>query len=195
VLSTGNELAEPGRPLAPGQIYNSNRPLLPGLVAALGCEAVVLGNVADCAAATEAALRRAAASARLILSSGGVSAGEEDHVRATLERIGSLTLWKLAIKPGKPLAFGHVEGVPFFGLPGNPASAFVTFQLVARPFLLRCQGGAPEALRRWRLPAAFDWPRPGKRQEYLRGRIGAGERGPEVSIYPNQSSGVLASVA
>lgn len=195
IFSTGDELVEPGRPLAPGQIYNANRPLLAGLLSRLGFEVIDAGIVPDNADATAEALLRAAAAADCVISSGGVSAGEEDHVRATLERIGELQLWKLAIKPGKPLAFGRIDDTPFFGLPGNPASAFVTFLLLARPFLLKRQGAAACELPRWSLPAAFSWPTPGTRQEYLRARLQPAETGLEVTIYPNQGSGVLASAA
>ena len=195
LLATGDELIEPGTALAPGQIYNSNRPLLTGLLADLGMEAVDLGIVPDTAEATAAALARAAASADCVITTGGVSMGEEDHVRAQLEQRGELQLWKLNIKPGKPLAYGRFEGTPVFGLPGNPASAFVTFLLIARPYLLRLQGCADSEPEHWTLPAAFDWLKPGGRQEYLRARIEPGAAGPVVTIYPNQSSGVLASVA
>lgn len=194
LLSTGNELAEPGAELAPGQIYNSNRPLLTGLLRELGCEVVDIGIVADTAAATAAALLHAAAAADCIISTGGVSAGEEDHVRAQLQALGELRLWKMNIKPGKPLAYGRLRGTPVFGLPGNPASAFVTFFLFARPYLQRLMG-CIETVPEWNLPAAFDWPKPGSRQEYLRARIESSRVGPVVGIYPNQSSGVLASVA
>lgn len=194
LLSTGDELVEPGAPLAAGQIYNSNRPLLKALLAGLGCEVLDLGIVADTAEATEKALRRAAA-ADCVISTGGVSAGEEDHVRAYLQRHGSLQVWQLAIKPGKPFAYGRLGATPLLGLPGNPASAFVTFCLLARPYLLHLQGCREVEPEAWVLPAAFTWPKPGRRQEYLRARIVAGEQGAEVTIYPNQSSGVLASVA
>jgi molybdopterin molybdotransferase len=195
LLCTGDELVEPGESLAPGQIYNSNRPLLKGLLEQLHCEVVDCGIVPDTAQATAAALLQAAAGTDCIISTGGVSAGEEDHVRAQLERHGELQLWKLNIKPGKPLAYGRIGGTPLFGLPGNPASAFVTFKLIAQPYLLRLQGcNAIEPIR-WQLPAAFDWPRPGSRQEYLRARIAPGANGLSVEIYPNQSSGVLMSVA
>lgn len=194
LLCTGDELAEPGAPLAPGQIYNSNRQLLRGLLERLHCEVVDCGIVRDTAEATAQALHDAARGADCIVSTGGVSAGEEDHVRAQLERHGRLQLWKLNIKPGKPLAYGRMDGTPLFGLPGNPASAFVTFKLIAEPYLLRLQGCADEPAL-WRLPAAFDWPQPGSRQEYLRARIVPGAAGPCVEIYPNQSSGVLMSVA
>jgi molybdopterin molybdotransferase len=195
LLCTGDELVEPGKSLSPGQIYNSNRPLLKALLEQLHCEVVDCGIVPDTAQATAAALLRAAAGTDCIISTGGVSAGEEDHVRAQLEQHGELQLWKLNIKPGKPLAYGRIGGTPLFGLPGNPASAFVTFKLIAQPYLLRLQGCNTIEPIRWHMAAAFDWPRPGSRQEYLRARIAPGANGLSVEIYSNQSSGVLMSVA
>ncbi len=195
LLSTGDELVEPGATPGPGQIFNSNRPMLTAMLEALGFRVADLGIVPDTLDATRLVLEEAARVADCVIATGGVSAGEEDHVRAALEQAGELSLWKLGIKPGKPLAFGRCAGVPFFGLPGNPASAFVTFALLARPFLLTLQGSNETQPEQWQLPAAFSWARPGSRQEYLRARIEDQGRGPEVHIYPNQSSGVLASVA
>lgn len=192
LLSTGDELREPGQVLAAGQIYNSNRPMLGALIQGLGGELVDLGIVADTAQATADALRRAAELADIVVSSGGVSVGEEDHVKDQLEKLGSLVLWKLAIKPGKPLAYGRIGEVPFFGLPGNPVSSFVTFCLMLRPYLLAMQGAAKPLPASFRGCADFDWPRPGSRQEYLRARVSADGR---VSVHPQQSSGALSSVA
>ncbi|WP_167409824.1 gephyrin-like molybdotransferase Glp [Pseudomonas sichuanensis] len=190
VLSTGDELVEPGLPLGPGQIYNSNRRLLVSWLQRLGCEVVDAGILADDLERTRQCLA-GLGNVDLILSTGGVSVGEADYLGLALREAGELALWKLAIKPGKPLTFGHYQGVPVIGLPGNPASTLVTFGLLARPYLLRRQGVANVAPLRFSVPAGFDWPKPGNRREYLRARIEDGQ----VRIYKNQSSGVLRSAA
>jgi molybdopterin molybdotransferase len=198
LFQTGDELAMPGEPLKPGAIYNSNRYTLRGLLQALGCECIDLGIVADTLAATRDALRRAAAGADLVLTCGGVSVGEEDHLRPAVEAEGRLDLWQIAIKPGKPLAFGQLrrprasDGAAWFiGLPGNPVSSFVTFLLAVRPVLLKLQGAQPAAPAGLLARADFDWPRPDRRREFLRVRRNA-EGG--LDLFPNQSSGVLTSV-
>src|SRR5690606_38501413 len=175
---TGDELAMPGEPLRPGAIYNSNRYVLGALLRALGCELVDLGNVPDSLAATRDALRRAAQRNALIVTSGGVSVGEEDHVRPAVEAEGELRMWQIAIKPGKPLAYGRVRRgdaaepfAHFIGLPGNPVSSFVTFVLMVRPFVLRLQGVVDVRPPAIPMRADFDWPRPDRRREFLRVRI------------------------
>jgi len=190
LLSTGDELVEPGLPLGPGQIYNSNRRLLASWLQRLGCEVVDAGILADDLQLTRDCLARLA-DVDLILSTGGVSVGEADYLGIALREAGELALWKLAIKPGKPLSFGHYRGVPVIGLPGNPASTLVTFGLLTRPYLLRRQGVANVTPLQFSVPAGFDWPKAGTRREYLRARIEDGR----VRIYKNQSSGVLRSAA
>jgi molybdopterin molybdotransferase len=195
VFFTGDELSLPGEALKPGGIYNSNRYTLHGLLGALGCEVRDLGIVPDSLEATRAALREAAAS-DVIITSGGVSVGEEDHIKAAVQAEGALDLWKIAIKPGKPLAFGKVSrgdtAAAFVGLPGNPVSTFITFIMLVRPFLLACQGANVTAPRGLTMRADFDWPKPDRRREFLRVRInGAGG----LELFPNQSSGVLTSCA
>ncbi len=192
IMSTGDELTEPGQPLSAGKIYNSNRYLLAGLIAKLGMELADLGCIADSAAATEAALQRAAASADVIISSGGVSVGEEDHVKNAVEKLGTLQLWKIAIKPGKPVAFGQIGTTPFFGLPGNPVSTFITFLLFARPFLQRLQGLQPVAFRGQHFPASFNRRKTSVRREFMRVRI---DDAGHMHTHPNQSSGVLTSTS
>ncbi len=194
LFSTGDELVMPGEvapsELPPGAIYNSNRFLLLGLLQQLGCEVADLGIIPDTLAATREALRQAAADADLILTSGGVSVGEEDHVKPAVEAEGTLDLWKIAINPGKPLAFGRVGSASFIGLPGNPVSSLVTFLMLVRPFILKAQGAAATAVRSLALRADFDGPRADPRREFLRARRNdAGG----LDLFPNQNAGVLSS--
>ncbi len=205
VFFTGDELTMPGEPLRPGAIYNSNRFTLRGLLQQLGCEVTDLGIVPDSLDATRAALRTAADGHDLIITSGGVSVGEEDHVKPAVEAEGRLDLWQIAIKPGKPLAFGEVrrvdegtqaspggqEGAAFFvGLPGNPVSSFVTFLLFVRPFILALQGAKAVAPKRFPMRADFSWSKADKRNEFLRVKVNE-RRG--LDLFGNQGSGVLTS--
>lgn len=187
LLSTGDELVQPGQVLAPGQIYDANRFLLTGLLQQAGVASIRSCHVTDTAEATAEALRAAAADSDLILSSGGVSVGEEDHVRSQVEALGTLQIWRIKLKPGKPFAAGQVAGTPFIGLPGNPASSLVTFYLLALPALRRLQGLSCRSPTLWSLPAGFSRDTPIGRDEYLRVSIRDGRLMPQG----NQSSGVL----
>jgi molybdopterin molybdotransferase len=195
VFFTGDELTMPGEApggrLAPGAIYNSNRFTLRALLENLGCEITDYGIVPDTLDATRATLRLAAQEHDLIVTSGGVSVGEEDHIKPAVEAEGRLDMWQIAVKPGKPLAFGAVRDAFFLGLPGNPVSSFVTFLLFVRPFILRLQGiaGTVEP-RAYTMRADFDWPKGDRRNEFLRAHINA-EGG--LDLFPNQGSGVLTS--
>jgi len=190
VFFTGDELAMPGEELKPGAIYNSNRFTLTGLLRSMGCEVTDFGIVPDTLAATRETLRKAAQGHDLIVTSGGVSVGEEDHVRPAVEAEGRLNMWQIAVKPGKPLAFGEVGEAFFMGLPGNPVSSFVTFLLFVRPFILRMQGVTDVAPKAYAVRADFDWLKADRRQEYLRVRLNV-DGG--LDLFANQSSGVLSS--
>jgi len=195
LFSTGDELVMPGDPLKPGAIYNSNRFTLRAAIQALGCDCTDLGIVPDQLEATRAALRQAAQGNDLIVTSGGVSVGEEDHLRPAVQAEGRIELWQIAIKPGKPLAFGEVRradgsAAHIVGLPGNPVSSFLTFLLMVRPLLLQLQGATALAPRRTPLRADFDWPKADKRREFLRVRRNTAGG---LDLFPNQSSGVLTS--
>lgn len=193
---TGDEIVMPGESLQEGEIYNSNRYTLLGLLEGMGCRVADFGIVPDSLDATVEVLDQAWREADLIVTSGGVSVGEEDHVKAAVARTGKLDMWKVAMKPGKPIAYGTVHDTPFIGLPGNPVSAFATFCLFVRPYILRCQGVEKVTPRSYWLPAAFEWHKPGKRREFVRARLEARADGAlAVVIYPNQGSGVLTSVA
>ena len=196
LFSTGDELVMPGdvapADMPPGSIYNSNRYFLRALLLRLGCVVTDYGIVPDRLDATVAALRAAAGQNDLILTSGGVSVGEKDHVKPALESLGRLALWQIAIKPGKPFAYGSIGRTHFLGLPGNPVSSFVTFLLLVRPFLLRLQGAQLPPLLTVPVRADFSWPKADKRREFLRVR-----RNPSggLELFANQSSGVLTSAA
>jgi molybdopterin molybdotransferase len=195
LFSTGDELVMPGT-VAPqdmpgGAIYNSNRFFLNRLLHRMGCDVTDLGIVPDDRDATINALREASEAHDVILTSGGVSVGEEDHIKPAVQALGHLDLWQIAIKPGKPFAHGRVGAAHFIGLPGNPVSSFVTFLLLVRPFLLRLQGVQDVAPTTFSMRADFDWPRADKRQEFLRVRRNANGG---LDLFANQSSGVLTSL-
>ncbi|MFZ4380153.1 MAG: gephyrin-like molybdotransferase Glp [Polynucleobacter sp.] len=203
---TGDELSLPGEPLKPGGIYNSNRDTLLACIKSLGCDATDLGIVPDKLNATREALRKASEDHDLIITSGGVSVGEEDHIKPAVSAEGRLDLWQIAIKPGKPLAFGAVRKSAntneaesesaaeawFIGLPGNPVSSFVTFLLFVRPFILKLQGRVSGQPQSYPMRADFDWLKADRRNEFLRVKINA-QGG--LDLFPNQSSGVLTSAS
>ncbi|WP_232504770.1 molybdopterin molybdotransferase MoeA [Acidovorax delafieldii] len=200
LFSTGDELVMPGdvppEQMRPGAIYNSNRFFLRAMLLRLGCEVTDFGIVPDRREATIDALRAASSGHDLILTSGGVSVGEEDHIKPAVESLGTLDLWQIAMKPGKPFAYGRVEspegGAHFMGLPGNPVSSFLTFALLVRPFLLRLQGVREVAPQAMAARADFAWPKADKRREFLRVRHNAAGG---LDLFGNQSSGVLTSAA
>ena len=197
---TGDELSLPGEPLKPGGIYNSNRDTLLACLQSLGCDATDFGIVPDNLAATRQTLRKASKDHDLIITSGGVSVGEEDHIKPAVTAEGRLDLWQIAIKPGKPLAFGAVRKSDeakageawFIGLPGNPVSSFVTFLLFVRPFILKLQGREEEKVQSYPMRADFDWLKADRRNEFLRVKINANGG---LDLFPNQSSGVLTSAS
>jgi molybdopterin molybdotransferase len=197
---TGDELALPGEPLKSGGIYNSNRDTLLACLKSLGCDATDLGIVPDSLEATKKALRLASKDHDLIITSGGVSVGEEDHIKPAVTAEGRLDLWQIAIKPGKPLAFGAVRRAEnpqdgeawFIGLPGNPVSSFVTFLLFVRPFILKLQGRHVTPMQSYPMRADFDWLKADRRNEFLRVKVN--DQG-GLDLFPNQSSGVLTSAS
>jgi molybdopterin molybdotransferase len=194
LLSSGDELREPGESLAPGQIYNSNRYCLAALLRGWGVEVHDYGVMADDLAASRDALSLAASECDLLLTSGGVSVGEEDHLKQAIEELGSVDFWRLAIQPGKPLAFGKVAGKPWIGMPGNPSAALITALVVVRPFLLRAQGVTEVLPLLLAVPAGFEWLQRNKRRQYLRARLSPGDDGQlSVALHPQQSSAMLSA--
>lgn len=192
VFFSGSELVAPGEPLPEGGIYNSNRYTVRALLKRLDCEVYDLGGVPDTLQATREAFERAAKTADVIITSGGMSVGEEDHIKPAVESLGRIDMWRVALKPGKPVALGEVKGKPFIGLPGNPVSSFVTFLLLARPYLLKLQGRKDLQAMPVKVRADFDWTKPGPREEFVRVRRNA-EGG--LDLYHTQNSQVLTSCA
>ena len=204
-FTTGQELLEPGEPAEAGKVYNANRYILSGLIPQLGCELIDLGRVPDNLDATIETLKQAASVADVLITTGGVSVGDEDYIKPAVESTGHLDLWKVKMKPGKPIAYGEVAGKPFIGLPGNPVSAFTTFTLFARPYLLTMQGQVDVLPKPIWLVAGFDWPKSGFRREFVRAKLENNcldkaqhnaqnhSQITEVILFPNQGSGVLTS--
>ncbi len=192
VFFTGDEIVEPGNDLGEGQIYNSNKYTVKGLLQTTGCEIIDLGIVPDTLEATLAVLKKSSSQADMVVTSGGVSVGEEDYVRIALEQLGELKMWRIAMKPGKPVAFGKVDNALFMGLPGNPVSTFVTFLLFAKPLIQKMQGAEKYAPVKMTVISDFEWPSI-KRQEYLRVRLIQSDKGLLATLYPHQGSGVLSS--
>ena len=194
LFSTGDELVMPGdvlpKDMKPGAIYNSNRFFLRALLLRLGCTVTDMGIVPDKLDATKAALSTASSAHDLVLTSGGVSVGEEDHIKPAVQALGQLNLWQIAIKPGKPFAYGKIDQAHFIGLPGNPVSSFVTFLLLVRPFIRKLQGATRLALDSTAARAHFDWAKADKRREFLRARRNSAGG---LDLFDNQSSGVLTS--
>lgn len=196
LINTGDEVVPQGQPLQPGQLYDSNSHTLAGLLKQLGMKVIRLGIVGDDRQATVKALREAASNADCVITTGGVSVGDADHVKQALEELGSLSLWKLAIKPGKPFSFGRIGDVPFFGLPGNPVAVFITFVILVQPFLLKLQGATNHRPRPLKARADFAIPDAGSRQEYLRVRLLSDHDGfPIMQLFTDQSSSVLTSLS
>jgi len=192
---TGDELVQPGTPLKPGQIYNSNRYAINALLTGLGCEVNDVGVIPDSFEQTCKALQQVATGSDLIVTTGGVSVGDEDHVRPAVEKLGKLAMWRVAMKPGKPLAFGDIGGVRFIGLPGNPVAAFVSFLLFVRPLVLTMLGAARVYPQKIKVRAGFDWHRGKARREYLRVRLDTSSIEPVAETLERQGSDVLSSVA
>ncbi|HAQ69133.1 MAG TPA: molybdopterin molybdenumtransferase MoeA, partial [Gammaproteobacteria bacterium] len=194
VFFTGDELVEPGNALNRGEIYNSNRYALVALLRQLNCEVINLGNIKDSLDSTCKALEILASDCDLIMTTGGVSVGEEDHVKPAVEKLGKLSLWRIKMKPGKPLAFGHVGKAAFIGLPGNPVSAMVTFFLFARPFIKKMQGVSNHKNQTTQVQTNFDWRRPRPRREFVRVKLDHSTIPASANLYPKQGSDVLSSV-
>jgi molybdopterin molybdotransferase len=195
LFSTGDELQEPGRPPARGRIYDSNRYTLSALLAGLGVAVTDLGILADREPAIRKALGRAAEGHDLILTSGGVSVGEEDHVKSAVEALGALHAWRLAIKPGRPIALGQVGRVPFVGLPGNPVAAMVTFLRVVRPLIFKLAGARDRSPPLYRVPAAFAYKKKEGRREWVRvSLVPDGSGGLEARKFPREGAGILSSM-
>jgi molybdopterin molybdotransferase len=195
LFSTGDELREPGAPLEPGCIYDSNRTTIHGLLTGMGCAITDLGILKDEAASLRAALESAAHDHDLVVTSGGVSVGEEDHVRSAVEALGRLHLWRLAIKPGRPIALGQIGAAAFVGLPGNPVAVMVTFLNLVRPMILRLMGGTELTPHHFRVPADFSHKKKKDRREWLRARLVAdGAAGWRAVKYPRQGAGILSSM-
>ena len=195
VFSTGNELVSPGAPRAAAQLFDSNRFMLMAMFSRLGCEVSDLGILRDDRASLASGLKQVAAAHDLILTTGGVSTGEEDHVKAGVEDVGTLVLWRMAIKPGRPVAMGIIGGTPFIGLPGNPVASFVTFVHVVRPTVLALAGAMQQPLVPMPVRAAFTYKKKIARREYVRVNLHKAADGVlEVTKFPREGAGLLSSL-